>query len=198
MGIIARLRGTERPPEVQRAVAELELRLPEGWRFVEFRWQLFCRRPVKLSLCGATAEGPDGRRVLAVSTDDRLGVPAVRALADAIEGHAATSPRWAPPRIRPREQDISRGSWPLVEPETRQEATARAEALALLPEGTDLMNVDSEKFGRVPVYAVVVHMPDDLGTAGVGLNRTEAWRALAERLRGELAESAVWFPPVRR
>jgi len=41
-----------------------------------------------------------------------------------------------------------------------------------------------------------VHMPDDLGTAGVGLNRAEAWRALAERLRSELTESAVWIPPV--
>jgi hypothetical protein len=197
MGIIARLRGTERPPEVQQAVAELEERLPEGWRFVEFRWQLFGRRPVKLSLCGATAEGADGRRILAVSTDEYLGVPAVRALADAIEGRAATSPRWAPPRIRRRE-NMPRGSWPLAEPESRQEAAARAEALALLPEGTDLMNVDSESFGRIPVYAVVVHTPDDLGTAGVGLNRADAWRALAGRLRGELSESAVWLPPVAR
>jgi len=197
MGIVARLRGTERPPEVQQAVAELEQRLPDGWRFVEFRWQLFCRRPVKLSLCGATAEGPDGRRVLAVSTDDQVGVPAVRALADAIEGRAVTSRRWAPPRITRREQNISRGSWPLNDPESPQEATARADALALLPEGTDLMNVDSEKLGRMRVYAVVVHMPDDLGTAGVGLDRAEAWLALTERLRGDLPESAVWFPPVR-
>lgn len=53
MGILARLKGTEQPPEVQQAVSELEDRLPDGWRFVEFRWQLFCRRPVKLSTCGA-------------------------------------------------------------------------------------------------------------------------------------------------
>lgn len=39
-------------------------------------------------------------------------------------------------------------------------------------------------------------MPDKLGMAGVGLDPAEAWRALAARRRGELAESAVWFPPM--
>jgi hypothetical protein len=58
------------------------------------------------------------------------------------------------------------------------------------------MNVDSEKFGAVRVYAVVVQLPDELGAAGVGLTAAEAWRALAERLRSEVAESAVWFPPM--
>jgi hypothetical protein len=134
VGIFARLKGTEQPPEVQRAVSELEDRRPDGWRFVEFRWQLLCRRPVKLSACGATAEGPDGRRVLAVSTDEHLGVPAVRGLAEAVEGRAVTSVRWAPPLIRPREQ-IQPGSWLLHEPDTEEEAAARAEALELLPEG---------------------------------------------------------------
>ena len=193
MGILVRLKGTEQPPEVQQAVSELEDRLPDGWRFVEFRWQLFCRRPVKLSACGATAEGPDGRRVLAVSTDEHLGVPAVRGLAEAVEGRAVTSPRWAPPLIRPRER-IQRGSWLLNEPDTEEEAVARAEALDLLPSGTDLMNVDDERFGSVRVYAVVVQMPEGLGMAGVGLTTAEAWRALAERQRRELAESAIWFP----
>jgi hypothetical protein len=196
VGIFDRLRGKEQPPEVQRAVAELEDRLPDGWRFVEFRWQLFCRRPVKLSLCGATAEGPDGRRLLAVSTDEDLGVLAVRGLADAVEGRAVASPRWAPPLIRPRER--TRGGWRLHETDTKEEAAARAEALALLPEGTTPMNVDSETFGRVRVYAVVVQMPDELGMAGVGLTAAEAWRALAERLRGELDESPVWFTPMER
>jgi hypothetical protein len=195
VGIFARLKGTEQPPEVQQAVSELEDRLPDGWRFVEFRWQLFCRRPVKLSTCGATAEGSDGRRVLAVSTDEHLGVPAVRGLADAVEGRAVTSARWAPPLIRPREQ-IQPGSWLLHEPDTEEEAAARAEALELLPEGSLTMNVDSDKFGAVRVYAVVVQLPDELGAAGVGLTAAAAWRALAERLRGELAESAVWFPPM--
>jgi hypothetical protein len=195
VGIFARLKGTEQPPEVQQAVSELEDRLPDGWRFVEFRWQLFCRRPVKLSACGATAEGPDGRRVLVVSTDEHLGVPAVRGLAAAVEGRAVTSARWAPPLIRPREK-IQRGSWRLNEPDTDDEAAERAEALDLLPPGTDLMNVDDEKFGAVRVYAVVVQMPDGLGMAGVGLTAAQAWRALAERQRGELAESAVWFPPM--
>ena len=194
MRIFARLKGTEQPPEVQQAVSELEDRLPEGWRFVEFRWQLFCRRPVKLSACGATAEGPGGRRLLAVSTDEHLGVPAVRGLADAVEGRAVTSARWAPPLIRPRE-DV-RGGMPLPEPDTEDEAAARAEALELLPDGASPMNVDSEKFGAVRVYAVVAQMPNELGMAGVGLSAAEAWRALAERQRGELAESAVWFPPM--
>lgn len=194
MGILARLRGTEQPPEVQRAVSQLEDRLPDGWRFVEFRRQLFCRRPVKLYACGATAEGPDGRRVLAVSTDELLGVPAVRGLADAVEGRAVTSARWAPPPIRPRE--AVRYDRPLDEPDTEEEAAARAEALELLPQGASPMNVDSEKFGAVMVYAVVVQMPDRLGVAGVGLSAAEAWRALAQRRRGELAESNVWFPPM--
>jgi hypothetical protein len=193
VGIFARLKGTERPPEVQRAVSELETRLPDGWRFVEFRRQLFCRRPVKLSACGATVEGSDGRRLLAVSTDEHLGVPAVRGLADAVEGRATTGPRWAPPRIRPREKVSPRGRT-LDEPETPDEAAARDEALELLPEGAVPMNVDSETFGNVRVYAVVVQMPDGLGTAGVGLTAADAWRALAERQRGELAEATVWFP----
>jgi hypothetical protein len=195
VGIFERLRGKEQPPEVQRAVSELADRLPDGWRFVEFRWQLFCRRPVKLSLCGATVDGPDGQRLLAVSTDEGLGVPAVRGLADAVEGRAVASARWAPPLIRPRERD--RGGWPIHEADTEEEAAARADALALLPEGAAAMNVDSEKFGRVRVYAVVVQMPDGWGMAGVGLTAAEAWHALAERLRGELAESAVWFPTIQ-
>jgi hypothetical protein len=178
---------------VQRAVSELEERLPDGWRFVEFRLQMFGRRPVKLYACGATAAGPYGRRVLAVSTDEHHGVPAVRALADAVEGRAVTSARWAPPLIRPRQ--AGQHDWPLDEPETAGEATARAEALALLPEGASPMNVDAERFGAVKVYAVVVQMPDQLGAAGVGLSPAEAWYALAERQRGELAESNVWFPP---
>ena len=37
MGLFSKLRGTDRPPEVERAVSELEGRLPDGWRFVEFR-----------------------------------------------------------------------------------------------------------------------------------------------------------------
>lgn len=194
MGIFARLKGTEQPPAVQRAVSELEDRLPDGWRFVEFRRQLFCRRPVKLSACGATAEGPDGRRLLVVSTDEHEGVPAVRGLAEAVEGRAVTSARWAPPLIRPRQED--RYARPLPEPETEQEAAARAEVLELLPEGASPMNVDSETFGAVMVHAVVVQMPNRLGMAGVGLTAAGAWRALAERLRGELAECTVWFPPM--
>lgn len=194
MGIVARLKGTEQPAAVRRAVSELEDRLPDGWRFVEFRRQLFCRRPVKLSACGATAEGPDGRRLLVVSTDEHEGVPAVRGLAEAVEGRAITSARWAPPLIRPRKED--RYARPLPEPETEQEAAARAEVLELLPEGASPMNVDSETFGAVMVHAVVVQMPNRLGMAGVGLTAAGAWRALAERLRGELAECTVWFPPM--
>jgi hypothetical protein len=194
MGLVAKLKGTERPAEVQQAVAELDGRLPEGWRFVEFRQQLFCRRPVKLIACGATAHGPDGGRALAVSTDDYHGVPAVRGLADAVEGRVVTSAHWAPPLIRPRETD--REAWALVEPDADAEAAARAEALDLLPEGASPMNVDREKFGDVTVWAVVAQLPDRWGMAGVGLSAADAWRALAERQRGELAEAPVWFPPL--
>lgn len=196
MGLFSKLRGTDRPPEVERAVSELEGLLPDGWRFVEFRKQMFCRRPVKLMACGATAEGPDGHQVLAVSTDDEAGVLAVRALVDAVDGRAVPSAHWAPPPIQPREAD--RDTWALVEPENDEEATARSEALGLLPEGVAPMNVDSEKFGTVRVFAVVAQMPDRTGMAGVGLTAADAWRALAQRLRGNLAASPVWFPAVDR
>ncbi len=192
MGLFARLRGTERPAQVQRAVAELEQRLPDGWQFVEYRLRLLCRRPVKLYAYGAIAAGPDGRRVLVVSADGYQGVLAVRGLEHAVAGRVPASPRWAPPPIRPRQKD--RPPWPLADAETKEEAAARAEALALLPTGAKPMNVDYEKFGEITVYAVVAQMPNSLGWAGVGLSPAEAWRALAERLHGELAESPVWFP----
>ena len=192
MGLLSRLRGTEQSPEVKQAVAELEGVLPEGWRFVQFRWQLFGRRPVKLSACGATAEGPSGQRVLAVGTDRGGGVPAVRALADAVAGRATPTPTWAPPPIQPREGD--RWSGELVEPGTAEEAAARSAALALLPEGATPMNADSEAFGDVLAWAAVVQLADGVGVAGVGLSATGAWQALADRLRGSLAETDVWVP----
>ena len=192
MGLLSRVKGTERPPEVKQAVAELESVLPDGWRFREFRWQLFGRRPVKLSACGATAEGPGGRRCLAIATDRDLGVPAVRALVDGVAGRAATSRTWAPPPIQPRSEGRYAGE--LVEPDSAAEAEARHAALALLPEGSSPMNVDSESFGGVAVWAAVVQLPDGTGLAGVGLSAAEAWQALAARLQGTLEESAVWFP----
>ena len=54
------------------------------------------------------------------------------------------------------------------------------------------MNVDSEPFRGIEVFAVVAQTPDRFGLAGVGLSRAEAWRALAERLRGELPEADAW------
>lgn len=202
MGLLARLRGTDRPPAVKQAVSDLESRLPRGWRFVEFRQQLFCRRPVKLVAYGATVEGPDGRRLLTVSTGDDHGVSAVRALLDAVEGRATTSAGWAPPPIRPPQtaaeppRGSEREAWPLVAPGTDEEASARAEALALLPLGAAPTNVDAEKFGDVEVYAVVAQLPDGLGIAGAGLSPAQAWRALADRHQGSLLESAVWHPRV--
>ena len=193
MGFWDRLTGTEESPAVQQAAAALEGRLPEGWHFDGVKQQLFCRRPVKLSVVAATAVGPDGQHVLALTTQEQdEGAPAVRALADAVGGTLTPTPRWAPPRIEPREAD--RESWPLVEPESDEERQARDEALGLLPEGSRPMNVDHEPFGSLVVYGVVAQLPDRLGTAGVGLNRVEAWTALAERLRGDLAESTVWIP----
>jgi hypothetical protein len=194
MDFWAKVTGTERSPTVQLAIAELERRLPDPWRLVDFRLRMFCRRPVKLYAYGAAAEGPGGRRVLAVSADEYEGVTAIRGLADAVEGRAAVSARWAPPRIAPRERN--RPPWPLAEPETEAEAVARDDVLGMLPSGVSPMNVDTERFGDVPVSAVVVQLPDGLGAAGAGLSRAEAWRALAERLRGELPESPVWYPPV--
>jgi hypothetical protein len=198
MGFWARLRGTERSSAVQQAINELERQM-SGWRVIDFRHRMFCRRPVKLYAYGATAEGPGGRRVLAVSADEDQGVSAVRGLADAVKGWAEPSSRWAPPLIAPRQKN--RPPWPLADPESGEEAAARDRALAMLPAGVSPMNVDTERFADIRVSAVVVQMPDGLGTAGVGLSRAEAWEALAERLRGDLPESGVWYPvlnPERR
>lgn len=191
MGLFAKLRGTERTPEAEAAVERLQGELPDGWRLVELRQQMFCRRPVKLYVWGASAEGPDGRRVLTLSADAD-GVLAVSSVADVVAGTARPAPRWAPPPVSPRQDD--RDGWPLTEPETEDEASARREALDLLPAGSRPMNVDTEPFGGVPVFAVVAQSPDRLGLAGVGLSRVEAWRALAERLRGELPQADVWVP----
>ena len=191
MGLFVKLRGTERTPEAQAAVERLEASLPDGWGLVELRQQMFCRRPVKLYAWGASAEGPAGQRVLTLSADDD-GVLAVSAVADVVAGTARTAPRWAPPPIDPRQDD--REGWPLHDPESEDEAMARQEALGLLPEGSRPMNVDSEPFGGITVFAVVAQTPDRLGLAGAGLSRAEAWRALAERLRGELTETGVWVP----
>ena len=191
MGLFAKLRGTERTPEAEAAVERLEGSLPDGWKLVELRQQMFCRRPVKLYAWGASAEGPAGERVLTLSADDD-GVLAVSAVADVVAGTARSAPRWAPPPIAPRQDD--REGWPLDDPESDDEAAARQDALGLLPEGSRPMNVDDEPFGGITVFAVVAQTPDRLGLAGVGLSRAEAWRALAERLRGELAQTEAWVP----
>jgi len=172
MGIISRLRGTDRSPAVKRAVAELEERLPDGWRFVEFRFQMFCRRPVKLYAYGATVEGPDGRRLLAVATDEYEGVPAVRGLADAVAGRVAASPRWAPPLIRPRQKP--RPAWPLREAGTQEEAIARDEALRQLP-------------GAPP-------SPMSTRRTSATSASTRWWPSFESAARGR-PESSVWHPP---
>ena len=191
MGPFAKLRGTERTPEAEAAVERLQSSLPDGWQLVELRQQMFCRRPVKLYAWGASAEGPAGERALTLSADDD-GVLAVSAVPDVVAGTARTAARWAPPPIQPRQDD--REGWPLDDPEDEDEAAARQAALDLLPEGSRPMNVDSEPFGGITVFAVVAQTPDRLGLAGAGLSRAEAWRALAERLRGELTETGVWVP----
>jgi hypothetical protein len=191
MGLFAKLRGTERTPEAEAAVERLRASLPDGWELVELRRQMFCRRPVKLYAWGASAEGPAGQRVLTLSADED-GVLAVTAVAGVVAGTASAAPRWAPPPISPREDD--RDGWPLHDPESGDEAAARQEALDLLPLGSRPMNVDTEPFRGIAVFAVVAQTPDRLGLAGVGLSRAEAWRALAERLRGELPEADVWVP----
>jgi hypothetical protein len=195
MGLLKQLRGLERSPEVEDAVSLLELRLPEGWHFEEFRHQLFCRRPVKLSVYGATAEGPLGERALAITTDERDGVDAVQALADHLESGASVTRRWAPPLYLPPFEEWQTHNQ-LREPDSDEEAAARGEAIRLLPEGSVPMNVDCERFGDVRVFAVVTQLPDHRGMAGAGVTAPEAWLALVERQRGELAESAVWFPPL--
>jgi hypothetical protein len=144
---------------------------------------------VKLYAWGASASGPAGERLLTLSADED-GVAAVAALSDVLVGTKAA--RWAPPPIEPREAD--REGWPMADPESPDEDAARQEVLDLLPEGRRPMNVDVEPFGGVEVFAVVVQGEDRLGRAGVGLSRAEAWRALAARRRGELAESPVWVP----
>jgi len=191
MGLFAKLRGTERTPEAEAAVERLQQSLPDGWTLVELRQQMFCRRPVKLYAWGASGEGPAGERILTLSADDD-GVLAVSAVADVVGGTARTAPRWAPPPIPPREDD--RDGWPLHDAESEDEAAARQETLDLLPQGSRPMNVDTEPFGGIAVFAVVAQTPDRLGLAGVGTSRAEAWRALAERLRGELPEADVWVP----
>ena len=191
MGLFAKLRGTERTPEAEAAVERLQASLPEGWALVELRQQMFCRRPVKLYAWGASAEGPAGQRVLTLSADDD-GVLAVSAVADVVAGTARSAARWAPPPIAPRQDD--RDGWPLDDPESDDEAAARQDALGLLPEGSRPMNVDSEPFGGITVFATVAQTPDRLGLAGVGLSRAEAWRALADRLRGELVQTDLWVP----
>ena len=195
MGLFAKLRGTERTPEAEAAVGRLQSSLPDGWTLVELRQQMFCRRPVKLYAWGASAEGPAGERVLTLSADDD-GVLAVSAVADVVAGTARTAPRWAPPPVSPRQED--RDGWPLDDPESEDESAARQQALDLLPEGSRPMNVDTEPFRGIEVFAVVAQTPDRFGLAGVGLSRAEAWRALAERLRGELPGTAVWVPAGER
>ena len=191
MGLFARLRGTERSAAADAAVDRLRAALPDGWQLAELRQQLFCRRPVKLRVWGATATGPAGQHVLTLSSDED-GVAAVDAVHDVLAGTAATATRWAPPPIEPREED--RDGWALAEPESSDEEAARQEVLDRLPGDRRPMNVDVEPFGGVDIYAVVVQGADRRGLAGVGLSRAEAWRALAARLRGELEESAVWVP----
>ena len=46
------------------------------------------------------------------------------------------------------------------------------------PRGRTVTHVDSEPFGRLRAYAVMAHLPDDTGVAGVGLDAAGAWDAL--------------------
>ena len=104
------------------------------------------------------------------------------------------APRWAPPPIRRGEGDLEDRR--LLDPDTADEAVARAEVLTLLPTGAVAMNVDAEWYGDAPVHAVVALLPAGYGVAGVGRTPAEAWHALVERQRGLLSESAVWYPPM--
>ena len=188
MGLFKALRGTDLTPDEEQAIKSLEATLPDGWRFKELRHQLVGRRPVKHETYGAVVKGPD-RTVVAIALD---GVTAVQAVASAVPGPAATSRQWAPPPILPSSPDF-RAPWP---PSTHSpaEEDARAAALELLPEGAVLSPADEERFDRLTIVGVTVHMPDQTGIAGFGLDPTSAFSALAARLRGELPVSDVWFP----
>jgi hypothetical protein len=188
MGLLKALRGTDLSPEQEQATKSLEATLPDGWRFKELRRRLVGRRPVKHETFGAVVKGPD-RTVVAIALD---GLTAVRAVASAVPGPAATSRQWAPPPILPRSHDF-RPPWPPLT-QSPEEEDARAAAVELLPEGAVLSPADEERFGRLTVVGVTVHMPDQTGIAGFGLDPASAFSALAARLRGELPVTEVWFP----
>ena len=188
MGLFKALRGTDLTPDEEQAIASLETALPDGWSFTELRSQLVGRRPVKHRTFGAVVEGPDGP-VVAVASD---GVQVVQAIASAVPGSPATAPRWAPPPIVPTSQEF-RSPWAPMTQSPEEEA-ARAEVVELLPEGAVLSPADEERFGPLTVVGVTVHMPDQTGIAGFGLDPASAFSALAARLRGELQVTDVWFP----
>ena len=188
MGLFKALRGTDLTPDEEQAIASLEATLPDGWRFKELRNQLVGRRPVKHRTYGAVVEGPD-RTVVAVAPD---GVQALQAIASAVPGPPATSPQWAPPQIVPSSREL-RDPWAPMTQSPEEEA-AREAVVELLPEGAVLSPADEERFGPLTVVGVTVHLPDQSGIAGFGLDPASAFSALGARLRGELQVTDVWFP----
>lgn len=188
MGLVKALRGTDLTPDEEQAIASLEGTLPEGWTFKELRNRLVGRRPVKHRTYGAVVEGPD-RTVVAMALG---GVEAVRAVASAVPGPAATSLQWAPPPIAPASREF-REPW-AAQTQSPEEEAARAAAIELLPEGAVLSPADEERFGPLTVVGVTVHMPDQTGIAAFGLDAASAFSALAARLGGELPVTDVWFP----
>ena len=83
---------------------------------------------------------------------------------------------------------------------------ARAEAEAALPGGWTLVGSDRETFNvwgdddehwDLQIWAAVAQSPHGEQAAAIALTEADAYRSLARRLRGELAEAPAWGPPTR-
>ncbi len=82
----------------------------------------------------------------------------------------------------------------------REIEVAQREATAALPDGWELDNPDSERFrlpgGSLQTYGLTASGPGDEAVLVVAVGKANAYRQVVRRLRGELAVSEAWAPPV--
>ena len=89
---------------------------------------------------------------------------------------------------------------PAKELEKAEIAAARAEAEAELPSGWRIEYSDLESFrapnGRLKTYGILAMGPADERMLAVGVGEGSAYRQLTRHLRGELAVTEAWAPPL--
>jgi PAS domain-containing protein len=170
--------------------------LGEGWEFELPDPERFRLPGAVVDTYGVAAhrDGRDAALVVAVGKAN-----AFRQLIRRVRGDLQPAEAWAPPLplLGEPEPDHCRG--PYDEKDAEVEAALR-DAVAALPDGWQMYDVDRERF-RVAGRKLEVFGVSAVGAGGDGalvlaVGEANAYRQLARRLRGELEPTDVWAPPL--